>query len=204
MIKTSLDFEWPVDQSGYQLTEGSAVFKEIQREGGPLKYYRPIQEYPGLHRRFTALKKPDEMCEFACEFGSLYQLGHPHPQVPDGDKSESLTIWAMHIAKMKVIIECIDQGSGTEIAPVFNDAIDADMSVKLEPSAGGQFGIQVYPGSLASALWLMLANELINPTPFRKCNECPNWFPYGPGTGARKTKRFCSDRCRVAWNQSKT
>jgi endogenous inhibitor of DNA gyrase (YacG/DUF329 family) len=38
--------------------------------------------------------------------------------------------------------------------------------------------------------------------PRRNCAHCGKSFAYGPGTGKRKTARFCSDRCRLgAWNK---
>src|SRR5262249_241124 len=52
------------------------------------------------------------------------------------------------------------------------------------------------PDSLGSALWLQFAEAVAAGTRFRQCNACGEWFAL-PRHGARITREYCSDACRV-------
>lgn len=45
---------------------------------------------------------------------------------------------------------------------------------------------------------IQLTAEIGNGSRFARCRHCPTWFPVGDGSGTRRTRPFCSDRCRVA------
>src|SRR5205814_3277557 len=79
------DFEWPVDQHGYEiehvparetglgtiLSGGDDAHDVIRARGGPPRYYRPM-EHPGLWRRFAETDgPPDRLLGFVSEFGLL-------------------------------------------------------------------------------------------------------------------------------------
>jgi hypothetical protein len=52
------------------------------------------------------------------------------------------------------------------------------------------------PDSLGSALWLQFAEAITSGTRIRQCKECGEWFAL-PKRGARITREFCTDACRV-------
>src|SRR4029077_2661342 len=64
-IVSLFEFRWAVDQDGYEIEriaarEGSSLVdteyehEVIRPRGGPLRGYRPMDDYPDLWRRFTA------------------------------------------------------------------------------------------------------------------------------------------------------
>jgi hypothetical protein len=67
-------FEWAVDQDGYDVGDaiappelGGLHFENatITRRGGPLRYYRPLAEYPDLWRRCA------DFCHTAADAGAF-------------------------------------------------------------------------------------------------------------------------------------
>ena len=82
MAEMDVDFEWPIDDEGYQIhrlpavTTGALVSRRgeqdvIVRKGGPLRKDRPIAFHPTLFRQFAELEKPEECLKFAEKFGYL-------------------------------------------------------------------------------------------------------------------------------------
>src|SRR5437762_13748790 len=80
---TPYDFEWPVDQHGYEIEHvpaavGSTLLSlpaaardVIRRRSGPLRFYRPMEQ-PGLWRRFAeTCSSLDGVRDFVSEFGLL-------------------------------------------------------------------------------------------------------------------------------------
>lgn len=56
--------------------------------------------------------------------------------------------------------------------------------------------LQFMTSTLASALWLQLADAVANDRNYARCRVCGTWFEVSPGI-ARSHRRFCSDACRV-------
>jgi hypothetical protein len=211
-------FEWYVDQHGYDavsaedLPEGvrRPVLKAptlpagqgfyLKRKGGPLRAYRPLDDQPGLARRFAYLPKtPSAFLEFANEFGFLGAECSEHPD--DVEWEEHSPWWHTHVQGFLSIVEGIDRDEKHSIASIFNQYVAPDMTVRIEAATAKRSALQVVPLNLIAAMWLQIAGELTDGTTFRKCDWCPTWFPYGPGTGHRETRRFCSPRCRKASNR---
>ncbi len=211
-------FEWYVDQKGYEpvsaqdLPPGtpSPVLLPppkhgwyLRRKGGPLRAYRPLEDYRGLFRRFAYLpEEPQAILEFANEFGIL---GVGRSGLPDDESwvEEHVLWWYDHIRGVRYIVEGIDGGKASSMASIFNRYVEPRMTVRIVAARPQRASLHVVPTTLLAAIWLQVAGELTEGTSYKKCRHCPNWFPVGPGTGHKRTKMFCSTRCRVAWNRRK-
>ncbi len=212
-------FAWSIDQDGYQpisaevlpLGVESPILKDppvgggwcIRRKGGPLKEYWPLEAEPGLARRFAYLsREPQEILDFANEFGFLGfgRLEHPDELAWE----EPVSWWRTHIQGVRHVVEGIDAGAKYEMASIFNDYVGRDklsMIFQIETGEGKLPSLKMAPTNLLSAMWFQIAEELTGSINIRQCERCPRWFRYGSGTQHRKTKRFCSDRCRKASNR---
>ena len=207
--------EWRVDRDGYQATSAEElpagverpVLKEpplgrgwyIRRKGGPLRDYRPLAEYPGLARRFAYLaKEPGAILKFANEFGFLGvgQTGYEADVI-----EEHVWFWHTHIEFMRGVVEAIDADDKISILSIFNQHVEPHMTIQIEVSPMKRPALQVVPMNLLAAMWLQVAGELTQGTQFKNCRSCSNRFPFGPGTPHKRTKQFCADRCRKAWNR---
>ncbi len=218
------DFEWYVDQRGYEavsaeeLPEGMdrPILDDppktgwfLRRKGGPLRWYRPLEEHPGLFRRFACLPyEPQEILRFANEFG-LLGANRVHDFV-DGDlqehlheREEDVLWWRPHITYMHDIVEGIDLGNENSMAEAFNRSVVPPMRPRIEVEHGKRRSLQIAPTTLLAAMWFQVAGELTDGTKFKKCLSCSNWFPFGKGTGHRQTKSFCGDACRKRWHRHK-
>ena len=102
------------------------------------------------------------------------------------------------------MVGAIDRGLHEDARHIFNTPpIRLKFAIGLYPLSGPRPQMKIKPLSLMAALWKQVAEEISTGTNFKKCKFCPMWFSYGPGTGRKNTKVFCSDRCRVAWNRQK-
>ncbi len=218
-------FEWWVDQHGYELVYRESVSREttrtiegwyVQRKGGPVRAYRPLKDHPALFRQFAHLPLEREaVLEFITRFGFLF----PHNQ-----EAELVNDWLARARGMGEIVRNIDEGRTEEVLRLFNDELSSStgsrdfepiipgfglrrhlphFSIRIGKNDRAQPTLQVAPMSLIGAMWLQVAGEITDGTNFKKCRHCPTWFPVGPRTGHKRTKMFCSTRCRVAWNRHK-
>ena len=205
-------FEWAVDDHGYepvsaeQLPAGveRPVLEEppigggwwIRRRGGPLKRYRPLESRRGLARRFAYLPKdPVALLDFANEFGFL---GVGQTGYEDGVVEEYARYWHQHMDFMRGIIETIKSGDKSSATQIFNQHVEPHMTIWIETPAASRPVLHVAPMNLLASMWFEIAGELTKGTQYKKCEWCPNWFPYGSGTGYKRNKRFCSNSCQKA------
>ena len=211
-------FEWQVDQSGYEIVSAEHLPPgverpilesppigggwNIRRKGGPLKAYRPLEDTRGLARQFASLfskpqplepevLEPQDVLKFANEFGFL--------GVGPSEHEEHQLWWRTHIQGVRHVVQQIEAGNKQEMATAFTEYVEPSMTVRIEAPLGERPLLKVAPLNLISAMWLQIAREITNKTKFRKCLQCPKWFPHGSGTGHKSTKRFCSGLCRQAW-----
>ncbi len=179
----------------------------IRRKGGPLSAYRPLESARGLARQFASLPektpkgktvlRPQALLKFANEFGLLGVGLSEHPRDEDG------RWWYDHVWGVRHVIQKIDDGKKKEMASAFTENVVPQLTVRIEVPLEGNPSLKVAPLNLLSAMWIQIAGEITDQTKFRRCLWCPKWFPHGPGTGHKATKRFCSDRCRKAWNRQR-
>jgi hypothetical protein len=193
-------FEWPVDQHGYEIERskgggssliGAATYDFIRPAGGPPRYYRPLEDHPGLWRQFvdTCLSLEGTLA-FVREFGLLTDLAgrdYPHEilktaelirqiaaKLDEDDRrfaADLLHVRPPHIAEM------LD----------WNDRI-------------GRFETRLVPLDLRSALLHQAAEAIAGNHQWRPCRNqgCPVWLQLGGPRGVTVRREFCSDRCRVA------
>jgi hypothetical protein len=57
--------------------------------------------------------------------------------------------------------------------------------------------------NLASLAWCQVAQQATTNEEFRRCGWCGTHFVVAGKEGHRRSRRFCSDRCRVAANRAK-
>jgi len=211
--KGLFSFEWPVDQSGYEFewitppppspSAPNSLLSEFRDEphfvirgrGGPFRYYRPLEDSPALARRFADLAATSSddtaFLDFANEFG-LLGLGKVTERIDD---------W-QHIAKgLALILGLKDAGSLQAACTEFNEHVHTRFTAKIHCERVGRPKLEIVPATLAGALWFQVSGELTHGTKFKRCDWCPIWFPVGRGTGHRETRKFCSNRCRMAWHR---
>ena len=214
----SIDFEWAVDEAGYdwvaggpaepndEKTVGDVVFSTLQRvhpgrivgRGGNLKTYRPFQR-PGLFRLFSKLATtPEGLLEFVTRFG---------PMLPDGNRQggeDALT--GLNAAQaMAELLEAYVQDPRScflQFGEQGHGWSRIDVYLAFNPVTGrAQF--KFTPPSMVNALWLELGEFLTRDAQIRECLYCGGWFETGPGTGRRADAKFCRDDHRIAFNSLK-
>jgi hypothetical protein len=215
------EFEWGVDQSGYEIaprkrgalstastlfdlsddpdgdTGGGDYDHEIRRRGGPLRYYRPMTERPGLWRRCAeTCISWDGALEFVNEFG-LFGLFDKQ------ESSESIGFILNTGRYLAAIADQIDKGDRDGAAQIFNSSGRTRLAAMIVPAIKGRRKIHEFrlaPLTLRGALHLQVGEAITGDRRLKRCRNCPEWFPVG--TGAATARRdFCSDRCRVAWSR---
>jgi len=228
------DFVWGVDQDGYELkrvkdvgfgslgralaalddsnfNEGYEPFSEylvVAGCGGPIRYYRPLDN-DGLWLRFAEnCRHPDGVLQFANEFGSFRcpdRLGGK--MIPDTPLIEFLNT-SEHLWDVAGRLRSGDRSSAADIFGLSASRLPS-MKVTLFPrlKSPGTFEYKFVPNSFRDALLYQAAEAIAGNRVFQRCRneKCPNWFRLGPraaSDGGNKTytirREFCSDRCRVA------
>ncbi len=195
--------EWQVDQDGYELDkrpqDDGDIITVIQRKGGPFRGYRlDLEEKDaGLFRQFGSLDRtPEAVVEFATEYGFLRTEFRDQEPVKE---------WLIAIGQMYALVAALDEGRHEDFWALFNDGqIRPRFFAWIEPNrvVYKKSKFKLVPESLAAVMWLQLADCSTKGTTFKQCVFCPRWFPVGPGTGRKPTKKSCSNRCRVAWNRA--
>jgi hypothetical protein len=199
----ALDFTWYRDPKGYRLMPARPVRRRpgqsildtrvgdiqparIVRNGGALQSYRPLDKFPNLFRYFIGIPKSENgALEFVERFGPLTYDGLQR----DGD----------------VVPAMIDHAE--DMSQVLRGRIVAIPLNKLNASiVTDQSGmrLKVSPACLLDALWLQLAQAKSGGSAgFRECLQCRNLFMVGVGADRRADAKFCSDKCRIEFNNLK-
>jgi hypothetical protein len=201
------EFEWPVDRAGYRWVDrwrqSSAILGSkldpaalgppmptLEPCGGPLRFYRPLDEEPGLGRKFAALRLPADQAELL-EFVNRYGLL--------SDTHTELSWIEESIQRCKVTAVALDDFGPRAAAPMFAHLFHPRFGIALAWE-GDLPEIKVAPSTLYGAIILQIAQEIAGKVQFRKCKSCTEWFAVGKG-GATRRKEFCSPRCRMAWHR---
>lgn len=204
MPAIEIDFEWPVDDAGYEVvtpegprpsfvimgTGSSTLPPQIRRKGrGRARRHRPLEINPVLFRQFAELgDDPKAFVEFASGFGLLF-----HHEDGEGD---SVSDWRDEVKKMKTACRLWGQHSKTLFSDKYLHQGLATISAVLRPAPpDGRPVLKLVPHSLRSAMWLQFAQFVSSDRKLRACDRCGAWFEVGSG-GKRVTSRFCSDRHR--------
>ena len=219
-------FEWPRSKKGYFLAAASDVIpvggddlvratlipsivdllpeesepRAVVQQGGEVEKFAPLHEFKGLFREFAHLDcNDDEVKSFAGRYGLLYTSWDYRYAV------ELLQSWYTEILKMSFATRLLVQGdkprTHTKLVDFFNNVVILDPVYRFSPSLvrselTGRAEMQLLPSNLISAMWLQFASAATGEVTYRKCEECPTWFPVAPGDG-RPEKVFCSNACQM-------
>lgn len=209
--------EWQVDQHGYEAIYPTAEERErprrliegdpsprIVRNGGPLRAYRPFQDHPGLFLEFGNCEEtPEAAAAFATKYGLLGAYSFDL-EVPN---DEDFSLWLNSIRNMRRMVGEIEARIQNDepladLAALFEQSVRPWFTIGIDIRAGRKPRPVVVPRTLIGVMWLQVLGQITSGLRFRQCKACPSWFRYGPGTGHRSTREFCSNRCRVAWNRA--
>jgi hypothetical protein len=88
------------------------------------------------------------------------------------------------------------------VAGVF---VNTEMDGQVSPGllwdrTGFSHHLAILPQSLVGALWLQFARAIDGNRDYRACPNCGTWFEVGQGAASR-ARRFCSNKCRVAFSR---
>lgn len=188
------EFDWAVDQDGYDWADDASRGWVLRRRGGPNRFYRPLEDNPGLFRRFAslpAIPDRDAILEFTNRFGFI-----------DGNLDSDFFLFdqfkqqQINLSYVVSILETEDQ---KKASVAFNSLLHPRfriwMDIRPEPPE-----MQIVPVTLYAAMMVQLAQEIAGIVRFRKCKHCPEWFSLGKNQATTR-REFCSDRCRVAWHR---
>ena len=194
---TRVEFSWKVASNGYTLSPPhSDEGHETELQGrivplrGPTHQTKPFDKFPGLFRQFAAMEAtPSGALHFANKFG-LLQAEEP---------GSALTVWLEQRAHFAELVVNSDtpssNGRRADALNSLNHILRSQMSTEI--SAVG--GIVVKPHSLLAAmafqlgLWFEVGDNRIG-----QCAECGTTWEFGPGTGHRVNRRYCSMKCQEA------
>ncbi len=209
MDDTPFRFVWPVDQEGYEIKRvkldqprGLGMEREydaIRSMGGPLRFYRPLDE-DGLWLQFANVCKTAEgVLSFVREFGQL-----------TGSTEERLDSLLGTAALIREIAERLQASERLAATKLFASSGLPTMKegVLWYADRPEVFEFRLIPLTFRDALLHQTGEAITGNRRFRRCRKegCPNWFRLGPQsrTGERARtytarREFCSDRCRVAF-----
>ncbi len=201
VTKNPFVFEWPVDQHGYEIAYskgdgesllGSVTVEFVRPVGGPPRYYRPLEEHPGLWRQFadTSLSL-DGVLTFVREFGLLTDFWNGRDCPEEILKTAGL---------IRQIATKLDGGDRSEAADLLNFRPPRMEELLYWNDRLGRFETRLVPVDLRSALLHQVAEAIAGNHQWRRCRNqgCPHWLQLGGPRGVTVRREFCSDRCRVA------
>ena len=160
---------------------------------GPTHRTRPFHKYPGLFKQFAAFEPtPEGAVKFASKFGLLQQQ----------DQGNDFAEWARHMRDFAELTALNANSNLTTPSDLQRSALEnvnriVCSGITVEISETG--GVVVKPHSLLAAmafqlgLWFGTHDESIG-----QCEECGTTWVYGPGTGHRVNRRYCSINCQDA------
>jgi hypothetical protein len=189
-------FDWGRDKAGYEIQlaggTGRTALEKVVRErivglGGPIEYYRPLEDHPALWRRFAdTCGTRERIIPFVNEFGP-----------PDG-RADDVAYTIQLAQSLQRIAYHFERGERAEACDAFNEC-NPLIRAKIFPSKKGGL-LKLVPDTLAGAMIIQAGEALTGNHQFRKCRNCPEWFRLGAGENSSR-REFCCDRCRVAFNR---
>jgi hypothetical protein len=203
-----------VDSRGYRLEDGRIIGK-----GGPKRAYR-LNEFPQLYLMFARCKTPQDLIDFVHKFGRLTHDTFREDGKPPvvGDDVREVLAWAKtlsetlgtlhgHMGKLPRLHR--DGPVEYETAAVKVSG-GMPLPAKLRPwlvpnPLSGRWELQLQPLALLDAIWFQFAQAVVGG--LRQCKNlnCTRepWFRVGKGTNRGAKAEFCSDECRIEFNNSR-
>ena len=214
--------EWQARRDGYQVQEQPAV-PDIGASAGPYLIpigrsgfiYRPMEEHPSMFREFADLEPtPEAVVSFANKYGApigdfghyKYTEGFPQTAEPLVTREEIyrgnyLEHIYGYIQDMQKAVERYESG---DLDGLITPSSLASADLKFDRVEGRETpNLFIQPRTLKDAMWFQFARTVAGGIQIRKCSQCPAWFPFGTGTGRRKSALYCSDRCRKAAHEKR-
>jgi hypothetical protein len=203
-------FDWPVDQHGYDIVTlvgtGESLLEQatndvIRARGGAPRFYRPMEDEPGLWREFAeTCTSPESALVFTTRFGDLFK---PDMAFATRDlvQPDSAVENVLRGAKLiRHIVELMDSKRLPEAIEFFKKNVRANAHVWIDSKGE----LRPIPTNLLSALLIQAGEALTRGHTFGRCQNprCSTWFRVGTGASTIRRK-FCSDRCRVAVDRAK-
>ena len=208
--------EWVVPVDGYRIEKRPANQRMEAPAGAYLIptgtssfVYQPMHDYPAMFREFADVElSPEGVVSFANKYGSPAGEFHRNyegfpmtaaPLITFGEiyRGNELDSIYGHIQGMRTAVERHERGD-------IDDMIGSGWSIararlKFDHIPGRDApNYFIQPESLNDAMWFQFARYKSAGMNIKKCAQCPTWFPFGTGTGRRKSAMYCSDRCRKA------
>jgi hypothetical protein len=202
---------WERDIDGYELTSRGEISEsipgsgyKITPKGGSIDSYNPLK-IDGLYRRLADSKlTPEAAIEFTNRYGFLINTRdiYPFKDIPPG---QSLTIFYVEVRKYRRLVKLIDKGKWNAIVRQINTIAGfGAMRVGAEIDRDTNLPtLRFSPNSLLSVMDLQIILDVTGGVQLKKCEFCPNWFKFGPGTGKRETAIYCSPKCQKAHQYQK-
>ena len=210
--------------------EPPELFYVVTPYEGPVLSKKAFDEFPGLFKEFASIEPTaDGVLRFAGKFGLLQQdreneliwwLQYQRDFVELIDLKGRAKLHDLMAEKSRLwnrsfptIIQVLSQLEGLEIAlpgsrlgalDRLNRILQTGITAKICWD-GRAAGIIVEPTSLLAAmalhlgLWLGTETEYIG-----QCVVCGSTWEFGPGTGHRKSRQYCSPKCQEAARYSRT
>ena len=190
---TKVQFDWLVAANGYAIKPEKSTHVTLVPTSGPQLRTRPFHKYPGLFKQFAAMPASAEgAVQFADKFGLLQ----------GGDHGNELAIWLQNRTDFAELTAIKSSDNATLLSAPARIALERvncilRSGITVEISEAG--GVVVKPRDLLAAMafqlgmWLGTDNER-----FGQCVECGATWIYGPGTGHRVNRRYCSTNCQDA------
>jgi hypothetical protein len=172
----------------------------IQRNGGRLDRYRPLDVFETLCERFAKIKTRDDVLSFVGKFGPLTKDGLY------SEKGEVIDGVLTHAHVMDLLFNLLS--SKPMERQIFLRHMQENPFSNLEVTLGMDVGfmelkLRFRPACLLDALWLQAAQRIAGGATVRQCQHCGQWFEVGPGTGRRLDATFCTDEHRIRFNSAK-
>src|SRR5262249_45517876 len=106
---------------------------------------------------------------------------------------------AMTLAKAATLF------SITDLQQTLATAADATLKLKLWLESEDDYGVEPYlePSSLLGFIWCEFLASLGTMRETRRCEVCGTMFAVGQGSGHRRSRTYCSTRCRVAASRAR-
>jgi hypothetical protein len=205
-----LDFEWPVDSSGYRVEArrfraggGKTIVQDwIVPKGGRIERRQPFAYNSMLYADFAALAETPAAClGFAAEHGLLGLTRYPGVSGlvrSKEDEGESLSHWFGLIRTLRAQMEMWRSDPKKLVAGGPRDLAIADIAARLVPGPrGGWPLLRLLPTTLYGAMELQLALSISSGADLRACRNCGTLFEAGGDSERTRKAQFCSDRCRM-------
>jgi hypothetical protein len=206
-----LKISWERDIDGYELTSRGEIDESIPGsgyritpKGGLIESYNPLK-IDGLYRRLADSKlTPEAAIEFTNRYGFLTDTREIY-RLKDKPPYLLLEIFYATVPKYRQLVKLIDKRKWNAIVRQINAfAGFGAMRVGAEIDNDTNLPtLRFSPNSLLSVMDLQIILDVTGGVQLRKCEFCPNWFKFGPGTGKRETAVYCSPRCQKAHQYQK-